>query len=134
MTAVATSTPVTTEDRLRTVLRVDAVVTGLAGLFAIVGPTSMYGDVPGWLPRGLGAAFVLAALLLAVEARATGSTLRIVGTLCMEAAFAWVVASIAILELADLPAKGEVLVGLVGLATLAFGVSELRLLRALRRA
>ncbi|MDT7570473.1 MAG: hypothetical protein QOE05_647, partial [Actinomycetota bacterium] len=82
MTAVTTTHPASTEERLRTVLRVDSVVTGLAGLFAVVGPTSTYGDVAGWLPRLVGAGFVLAALGLAAETRLSGTRLTTVGAAC----------------------------------------------------
>lgn len=131
MTAMTTARTSTAEDHLRTVLRVDSVVTGAAGLFALLAPTSTWGDVPGWVPRALGAGFLLAALFLAIETRGT-CALKTIGTLCMEAAFAWVVASVAILALVDLTTRGELVVGLVGLATLAFGITELRLLRAPR--
>ena len=134
MTALTTTPAATTEDRLRTVLRVDAVVTGAAGLFALLAPTSTWGDVPGWIPRALGAGFLLVAVVLAVETRGSGSSLRTVGTLTMEAAFAWVVASLAILAFVDLADRGALVVAAVGLATLFFGITELRLLRALKRA
>ncbi|MDT7571329.1 MAG: hypothetical protein QOE05_1503 [Actinomycetota bacterium] len=130
VTALTTTSATTAEDRLRSVLRLDAVVTGAAGLFALLGPGSTYGDVEGWIPRTLGALFVLAALVVAVESRTSGRTLRLIGTLTADAAFAWTVASIAILLLVDLPAKGEAVVALVGLATLLFGIVETRLVRA----
>jgi hypothetical protein len=135
MTAT-TTTPasVTTDDRLRTVLRVDGVVTALIGLFGLFGPSSTYGDVPGWIPRALGAFLVLAAIVVGVESRSAGRTLALIGTLTADAAFAWTLASVAILALVDLPGRGEVVVGLVGLATLVFGIVETRLVRSLRSA
>jgi hypothetical protein len=132
MTAVTTAPTVTTEDRLRTVLRVDGIVTALVGLFGLLGPTSTYGYVPGWLPRALGAGFLLAGALVFVEAKSTGRTLALIGTLTADAAFAWTLASAAILAFADLPARGELIVAVVGLATLAFGITETRLVRALK--
>jgi hypothetical protein len=134
MTAVTTSGIRTTEDRLRTVLRVDAVVTGAVGLFALLGPVSSYGDAPGWLPRILGLAFLAFAIELALQARASGSRLRLVGLVTGEAALAWTVATVAILALVDLPASGREVLGLVGLATLGFGITELRLVRSLSAA
>src|SRR4051794_29548917 len=110
MTAVTTTTTATTEDRLRTVMRVDALVTGAVGLFALLGPTSTYGDVDGWIPRALGLVFLVAALLVAVESRTTGRSLSTIGLLTADAAFAWTAASIAILLLVDLPAEGEAVV------------------------
>jgi hypothetical protein len=127
---MTTTSTATSEDRLRTVLRADAVVTGAAGLLALLGPTSTYGDVEGWIPRTLGLLFVLAAAVLAVETRTSGRTLRLIGTLTAEAAFAWTAASIAIVLLVDLPAEGEVVVAVVGLATLLFAIVETRLVRA----
>ena len=133
VTALTTTPAATTEERLRTVLRVDAVVTGAAGLFALLSPASTYGDVDSWLPRTLGIAFVLAALVVAVESRTTGRTLRLVAALTADAAFAWTLASILILLLVDLPAKGEAVVATVGLATLVFGIVETRLVRLMTR-
>jgi hypothetical protein len=134
MTAVTTSRPATVEDRLRAVLRLDSVVTGLAGLFAVVGPTSAYGDGPGWLPRLVGVGFVLAALGLAMETRQTGSRLITIGAVCSAAAFAWTAVTVVLLLLVDLPPRGQLVLALVGLATLAFAVAELRVVRTLRAA
>ena len=133
VTALTTTPTATTEDRVRTVLRIDALVTGAAGLFALLSPASMYGDVDVWIPRALGISFVLAGLLVAVESRTTGRTLRLVGALTADAAFAWTVASILILLLVDLPAKGEAAVAVVGLGTLVFGIVETRLVRLMAR-
>jgi hypothetical protein len=135
MTAT-TTTPAsgTTEHRLGTVLRVDGVVTALIGLFGLVGPTSTYGDVPGWIPRTIGAFFVLAAIVVGVESRSRGRTLAVIGTLTADAAFAWTLTSVAILLLVDLPGRGELVVGVVGLATLLFGIVETRLVRSMRSA
>jgi hypothetical protein len=134
MTALTTTLPATVEDRLRTVLRADSAVTGLVGLYALVGPTSTYGDLPGWLPRVVGLGFVLAALGLAAETRQSGSRLMTVSAVCSAAAFGWTAISVVLLLLADLPARGEAVIGLVGLATLAFAVAELRVVRTLRAA
>jgi hypothetical protein len=132
MTAITTTPAATTEDRLRTVLRVDALVTGAVGIFGLLGPTSMYGEVPGWLPRTLGAGFLLFAIVLAVAIRGDASP-RVAGTITAEAALLWVAAAVVIVAFVDLPTRGEVVVALTGLGTLFFGVTELRLLRALKR-
>lgn len=132
MTAVTTTRPATAEDRLRTVLRADAVVTGAVGVFALLGSPSMYGDVPGWLPRVVGAVLLFVAADLAIASGWSGTKLRLAGTVCGELALAWVVATVAVLLLADLPTSGTEVLLVVGAATLAFGVTELRLVRAPR--
>ena len=135
MTALTTATrSATTEDRLRTVLRADAVVTGGVGLFGLLGSPSMYGDVPGWLPRAVGALLLLVAVDLAIASRWSGNRLRLAGTVCAELALAWVVGTVAVLLLVDLPAAGTEVLLLVGAATLVFAVLELRLVRSLAAA
>ena len=134
MTAVTTPLARTTEDRLRTVLRVDAAVTGAVGLFGLLGPTSTYGDVPGWLPRTVGAVLLVVAVDLLLAARLSGSRLRLAGTVTAELALAWVVATVAVLALVDLPFAGREVLALVGAATLGFAVTELRLVRSLSAA
>jgi hypothetical protein len=134
MTAVTTPLARTTEDRLRTVLRVDAAVTGAVGLFGLLGPTSTYGDVPGWLPRTVGAVLLVVAVDLLLAARLAGSRLRLAGTVTAELALAWVVATVAVLALVDLPFAGREVLALVGAATLGFAVVELRLVRSLSAA
>jgi peptidoglycan/LPS O-acetylase OafA/YrhL len=124
----------TAEGRLRTVLRVDAVVTGLAGVFAVVGPTSSYGDVPGWLPRTIGAVFAVTGAALFVSTRASGERLRTIGSVCAGFAVGWVVTTVALLELVDLPARGQAILATVGAATLVFAVLELRSTRTMRSA
>ena len=134
MTALTTTRVRTTEDRLRTVLRADAAVTGAVGLFALLGPTSTYGDVPGWLPRTLGVVFLALAVDFVLAARLSGSKLRLAGLITGELALGWVVATIAILALVDLPGSGREVLAVVGLATLGFAVAELRLVRSLSAA
>ena len=133
MTAITTTPAATTEERLRTVLRVDALVTGAVGVFGLLGPTSTYGDSPAWLPRTLGAGFLLFAVVLAIVIRGDASP-RLAGTITAEAALLWVAAAVVIVAFVDLPTRGEVVVALTGLGTLFFGVTELRLVRALRGA
>jgi hypothetical protein len=134
MTALTTTRIRTTEDRLRTVLRADAAVTGAVGLFALLGPTSTYGDVPGWLPRALGVVFLALAVDFVLAARLSGSKLRLAGLVTGELALGWVVATIAILAFVDLPGSGREVLALVGLATLGFAIAELRLVRSLSAA
>ena len=134
MTALTTTRATTTEDRLRTVLRADAVVTGAVGLLALVGPTSIYGDAPGWLPRVVGAVLLVVAVDLVVAARWSGSRLRMAGLVCGELALAWVVATVGVLALVDLPWAGREVLLVAGLATLGFAIAELRLVRSLSAA
>ena len=133
MTALTTTSTASTEDRLREVLWFDALVTGAVGLFGLLGPTSTYGDVPGWLPRTLGAGFLLFAIALAVALRGEPRLLRPAGSITGEAALVSAAAAAVVLAVVDLPTRGEVVVALVGLATLAFGVTELVLIRVLKR-
>src|SRR5438128_1905316 len=122
MTAVTTTRPRTTDGRLRGVLRADAAVTAVAGLFALLGPTSTYGDVPGWLPRLVGAVLLAVAVDLVVAARLSGSRLRLAGLVTAELAVAWVVATVRVLALGDLPLAGREVLSLMGLATVAFAI------------
>ena len=131
MTALTTTPTATTTDRLRTVLMVDALVTGAIGVFGLVGPTSSYGDVAGWLPRALGAGFLLFAIGLAAALRGDASP-RLAGTITAEAALLSALGAALVLALVDLPTRGEVVVALVGLGTLFFGITELRLVRSLK--
>lgn len=119
----------TADSGLQRLLRWDAVATGLAGLVAVAAPASTWGDVPGWLPRAVGVVLLVVAADLAVASRWTGRRLRIATTVCAELALAWVAATVAVLVLHDTPPLGTELLAVVGLVTLAFGVSELRALR-----
>jgi hypothetical protein len=134
MTAITTSVTRATEDRLRTVLRVDAAVTGAVGLFGLLGPTSTYGDVPGWLPRVVGAVLLAVAVDVLLAARLSGRRLRLAGTVTAELALAWVIATVAVLALVDLPFAGREVLAIVGAATLGFAIAELRLVRSLASA
>ena len=134
MTAITTSVTRTTEDRLRTVLRVDAAVTGAAGLFGLLGPTSTYGDAHGWLPRVVGAVLLAVAVDLVLAARLSGSRLRLAGTVTAELALAWVAATVAVLAFVDLPFAGREVLTIVGVATLGFAIAEIRLVRSLAAA
>lgn len=118
-----------TDDRLRTVLRLDGVVTGLAGLLALASPLTWYGDTPGWLVRTVGVVLLITGVELALLSRARGRLLRVGVMITAELAFAWVAATIAVLALVDLPAQGVEVLTLVGLVTLGFGLTYVRLRR-----
>lgn len=134
MTALTTTHATPTEDRLRSVLRADAVVTGAVGLFGLLGSPSLYGDVAGWLPRAVGAVLLLVAVDLAIASRWSGRRLRLAGIVCAELALAWVVATAVVLAVVDIPTAGTEVLLLVGAATLVFAILELRLVRSLSAA
>lgn len=120
----------TTDESLRTVLRVDAAVTGGVGLLALVSPTAWFDA--GWLPRAVGVVLLIVAIEVALFARSDGRRLRLAGTVTGELAVAWVVASIAVLVLRDLPTTGALLIEAVAAVTAVFAFLELRLVRRLR--
>jgi hypothetical protein len=115
---------------MRTVLRADAVVTAGFGAFALLGPASWFDA--GWLPRAVGAVLLLVALEVGLASRYDGDRLRLAGAVTGELAAAWVVASVAVLLLVDLPTTGAVLVEVSAAVTAVFAVLELRLVRRLR--
>ena len=132
MTAVLT-TPAparTAEASMRAVLRADAVVTGAVGVLALLAPSAWFDA--GWLPRAIGAVLLLVALEVGLASRYDGKRLRLAGAVTGELAAAWVVASVAVLLLVDLPTTGAVVVELVAVATAVFAVLELRLARRMR--
>jgi hypothetical protein len=121
-----------TEDQLRSALRLDAVVVGLIGIVMALTPTAWYGDLPAWLSRAAGLALVLSAIDVAVMAQWSGKKLRVAATVVAELAFAWTIACVVVMATADLTTGGLEVVGVSALATLVFGVLELRLARRLR--
>ena len=121
--------PLAADALLQRLLRLDAAATGVAGLVALLAPTSTWGDVPGLLPRAVGAVLLVVAADLLLASRWTGRRLRIATTVCAELALAWVAATVAVLALHDLPTVGVELLVAVGLVTLGFAVAELRALR-----
>jgi hypothetical protein len=129
MTTITASTT-TAEDRLRGVLRLDAVVTGALGLLALVGP-SWYGG-PAWVARAVGAVLVVVALEVAMWSREGGDRLRLRGTVVADAAFAWVVTVLLAAWLVDMDAAGREVLVLTALATLGFGISETALVRRMK--
>ena len=127
-----TRSPRSTEDQLRSLLRLDAVVVGLAGLVLALTPTAWYGDLPGWLSRAAGLALVLSAVIVAEFSRWSGKRLRTAAMLTAEAAFAWTAACVGVMAMTDMRAAGLEVVGFSAVATLLFGIGELRLARTLR--
>lgn len=121
--------PLAADAPLQRLLRLDAGATGVAGLVALLAPTSTWGDVPALLPRAVGAVLLVVAADLLLASRWTGRRLRIAATVCAELALAWVAATVAVLALHDLPLLGVELLVVVGLVTLGFAVAELRALR-----
>jgi len=113
--------------QLRRVLRVDGVVTAGVGLLGLLGP-SWYGE-PAWLARTVGAAL----LLIGVEVflLASHRRLKLVATVVAEAAFAWVVALV-VAGLVDMDTAGREVLALTAVVTLAFGITETRLVRSMR--
>lgn len=129
MTTLTTSVP-TTEDRLRTVLRADAVLTAAFGVTALE-TAGWYGG-PSWVARAVGAVLLLVAVEMAVLSRSHGRRLRLSGLVVAEAAFAWVVGSLLVAGLVDMDAAGREVLLLSAVASLGFGIAETRLARALR--
>jgi hypothetical protein len=130
MSATAPPRPAVEADAgLQRLLRLDAAATTAAGLLALFAPVSWWGDVPGLVPRVVGAVLLVAAAELLLAARWSGRRLRLAVTVCADLALAWVAATVVVLALRDLPAAGASALVLVGLVTLGFGVAELRALR-----
>src|SRR6185369_5726084 len=119
MTAVTVS-PATTEDRLRSVLLADGVVTAGVGLVGLLGPSWYAG--PGWLARAVGAVFLVVGVEVAVLSRGAARRLRLTGLVVAESAFAWTVTALLATALADMDAAGREVLVLTALGTLAFGV------------
>jgi hypothetical protein len=130
MSATAPARPAVEADApLQRLLRLDAAATGAAGLLALVAPVSWWGDVPGLVPRVVGAVLLVAAAELLLASCWSGGRLRLAITVCADLALAWVAATVVVLALRDLPTAGTQALVLVGLVTLGFGVAELRALR-----
>ena len=131
--AVSTRAVATAATRLRTVLRADAVVTGAVGAVALLAAPSL-SDLFGTptVLRLVGAALLVAAVDIAVLARLDGRRLALVGTVVGELALAWVAATAVVIALGLAEPAGVALLAAVALATAAFGVTELRLVKQLR--
>ncbi len=131
--AVRVTRVVTAAARLRTVLRVDAVVTAAVGAVALLAPSSLselFGTPT--VLRVVGAVLLVAAADIALLARIDGRRLALVGTVVGELALAWVAATAVVIGLGLAEPAGIALLVAVALATAAFGVTELRLAKQLR--
>ncbi len=120
------------EDRLRTVLLVDAFVVGLSGVLLAATPPSWYGSAPSWLSVVAGIALALAAADVGIASRWRGRRLRIAGLVTAELALAWTALMVVAAEVFDVRGDGLEVLALSGLATLVFGILETSLVRALR--
>ena len=128
--AVATGS---VEQRLRTALRADAVVTGDVGAATLLAAESLAEQIgtPTVL-RVVGAVLLVAAVDVALVARLSGRRLALAGVVVGELALAWVAgtAVVVVLGLAE-PVGAALLLG-VAAVTAGFGVTHLRLAKQLR--
>lgn len=120
------------EDRLRTVLRIDSLIVGVAGLLLALSPSSWYGSMPSWLSHGAGALLAFSALDVGIASRWSGRALRLAALVTAELAFLWTALVVVAIEVFDVRGSGLEVLALGGLATLVFGVLETSLVRALR--
>ena len=120
------------EDRLRTVLRVDALVVGLAGVLLALSPSSEFGSMPSWLSHTAGALLAVSALDVGIASRWHGRALRLAALVTAELAFLWTALVVVAVEAFDVRGAGLEVLALGGLATLVFGILETSLVRALR--
>jgi hypothetical protein len=129
----ALSTAVDIQDRLRSILRADAVVTAGVGAAIVLAAEPLADQVgtPAVL-RVVGIALVVVGADLALLARLSGRRLALAGTVVGELALAWVLGTAVVLALGlAQPAGAALLVGLAAV-TAWFGVTELKLARAVR--
>ena len=119
--------------RLRTVLRADAVVTAAVGAVTLLAAPSL-SDLFGTptVLRVVGAALLVVAADIALLARLDGRRLALAGTVVGELALAWVAATVVVVGLGLAEPAGVALLAAVALATAAFGVTELRLVKQVR--
>ena len=135
MTVLTAPTAPTLDARLSTVLRADAVVTGLVGAVLAVdaGPVAraLSGavDVPRWAVLATGVALVAVALDLLLAARWSGRKLRLAAVVTAELAAAWVAGSAVLLAVARPSAAGIALVVGVAAVTAGFATAYVRALR-----
>ena len=131
MTVLTAPAPRTTDARLRSVLRTDAVVTGLVGAVLAVdsGPVSRAVDLPRAAVLAVGLLVVAVALEMALASRWEGRRLRLAATVTAELAVAWVVASAVLLVVRDTTAAGTALVVGIAAVTAGFAAAYVRVLR-----
>ena len=120
------------EDRLRTVLAVDALVVGLSGLLLAATPSSWYGDLPGWVVRVGGIVLALVSAEVGLVSRWRGRRLTLGATVTADLAFLWTATLLVGVEVFDLRGAGLETFAFSALATLVFGLLETSLVRALR--
>lgn len=133
-TSPALSTTATTpHDRLRSVLRVDAVATAAVGAAAVLAaePLAEQVGTPTVL-RLVGVALVVAGADLALLARLSGRRLALAGTVVGELALAWVGGTAVVLALGLAEPAGAALLLGVAAVTAWFGVTELKLATSVR--
>jgi hypothetical protein len=121
------------EQRLRTALRADAVVTGAVGAATLLAAVPLADQVgtPTVL-RVVGAVLVVVAVDIALAARLSGRRLALAGTVVGEAALAWVGGTAVVLALGLAEPVGAALMVGVAAVTAGFGLTHLRLARQLR--
>ena len=121
---------------LRRSLQLDGIASGLTGVLLLLGAgpiSALIGLSEPTLARVIGALLaVYAAALLWNAARARVSRGETVAAVVLNAA--WVLGSIAVIELGPLTMLGNVAVAAVALAVLAFAILEILGLRRLREA
>ena len=126
------ATPASVEQRLRTALRADAVVTGAVGAATLLAAVPLAEQVgtPTVL-RVVGAVLLVAAVDIALAARLSGRRLALAGTVVGELALAWVAGTVVLVALGLAEPVGVALLGAVAAVTAAFGVTHLRLAKRL---
>lgn len=139
MTILASSRSLPTtapEPRLRAVLLWDAAVTGAVGVGIVLAATPLAAALPGstTLMRALGIALFLVAADIGFVSRGSGRRLVLAGTVVAELALAWAVLSTVVVAVVRPEASVALATLAVAAITLAFGVTELRLVRASRGA
>lgn len=118
--------------RLQRVLRADAAVTGTVGVLALALPRSTWGDAPGWIATAAGVVCLVAAVDVALATRWSDRRLRLAGVVTGELALLVAVAAAVCAVLPGVELLGRELLLVTALASAGFGVTELRLARALR--
>lgn len=136
-TAEAGTEVAAAERNLRTVLRVDAVISAVSGLALAVAPNAL-DDVlgtsqPGAV-RAVGIAFLLYAADIALLSRAGTATLRRFAPAVVVANELYVVATVATIALGWYATAGAVLVAAAGAIVGGLAIAQRRFVRAMGRA
>ena len=135
-TADAGTDPAAAERNLRTVLRVDAVVSAVSGLALAAAPNAL-DDVLGTgqpgVVRAVGIAFLLYAADIALLSRAGTATLRRFAPAVVVANELYVVATVATIALGWYATAGAVLVAAAGAIVGGLAVAQWRFSRAMGR-